>query len=535
MRDFEAIDCLQLDEHVQYRNSLGKIEEVSVGRDDIPGRPMLMVDRSKPVDPTVFLRGQPNRPGRRVARQIPKLFSTVVDSVVPDDESGRVELAKMITHPQNPLTARVIVNRVWQWHFGQPLVDTPSDFGIRCEKPIHADLIDYLASKLIENNWSLKWLHREILLSETYRQGSEMRTSAAKVDPQNIYYWRFQPRRLDWESIRDSLLFASGRLDDKEGGPPTRLAPDDPRSTCRTVFLRIDRQVVSKVARNFDFPSPDFTTATRSTTIVPQQSLFFLNSPFVLRQARHLADEDQVLSEVSQEEKVDRLFRRILTRRATANELASSLSYLQKLPQDDKTEVVSAWEYGFGELVERSGRVVFYPLPYTNSETRQGGESWPDEELHYVRLTATGGHVGIDRKHAAIRRWRSPVDGVVSIYGDVAHVPDEEDCGDGIRARVVHSRLGVLSDFTLNDDRTPATIESTLVKRGDTIDFVVDCRENHFCDLFEWSPTIMLKEESKRQEWSASRDFGIGVHAPMTRWGKLAHALLQLNEFTQLR
>lgn len=533
MREYEAIDCFQLDEHVQFRNSIGEIEKISVNRENIPGRPMLMVDRVKPVDPIVFLRGQPNRPGKAVERRIPSLLSDIARLSIPAHESGRVELAKVIVHPNNPLTARVIVNRVWQWHFGQPLVKTPSDFGARCDPPLHRELLDFLASSLIKNAWSLKWLHREIMLSQTYQQASVQRDSTVALDPANEYFWRFPPRRLDWESIRDSLLSVSRRLDTKRGGPAIRLAPDDPRSTCRTVFLRIDRQVISKAARNFDFPSPDFTTAARSSTIVPQQTLFFLNSPFVLMQARELGADAEKIG-VTEKERVEYLFRRILARQPTPNEVTSSLRFLPKLPRQDGP-ITSGWQYGYGELSERTDRVTFHRLPFTDAHARQGGADWPDPKLHYLRLTATGGHVGIDRQHAVIRRWTSPIAGKVSVSGDVVHVPDEENCGDGIRAIIVHARHGILGDFSLNDDRTTVKLRDVTVTAGDTIDFIAECQKNHFCDLFEWAPTIVSHDKPKPFEWSATADFAMDIQVPMTRWARFAHALLQLNEFTQLK
>jgi hypothetical protein len=290
MSALESIDCYHLDEHTHMRNLLGKIEELSVKTAALPGRAMILRKRSEPYEPVVFLRGQPNRPGQRVPRSVPRLFQPAAagsDSTA--TAADRLDLARAIVSPDNRFTARVIVNRVWHWHLGRPLVETASDFGVRGTPPTHPELLDFLAVWLIDHDWSLKDLHRLIMASRTYQQSSQHRRECATVDPENRWLWRFNPRRVEWEVLRDSLLAASGRLEVRQGGQSVELAPDDPEATCRTIYLHIDRQDISRFARNFDFPSPDFTCPIRPITTVPQQQLFFLNSPFVLSQARTLA------------------------------------------------------------------------------------------------------------------------------------------------------------------------------------------------------------------------------------------------------
>ena len=191
--------------------------------------------------------------------------------------SGRLDLARAITAPENPLTARVIVNRVWMHHFGEPMVSTPSDFGTRSTPPTHPELLDYLASRLQQDGWSLKSLHRLIMLSATYQQASFDQPECRQRDPENRLLWRFPRHRIDLEAMRDRLLFVSGRLDHSRGGRPVDVA-NDPKNGRRTIYGLVDRQSLPSVFRAFDFASPDQSTERRPRTTVPQQALFSMNA-----------------------------------------------------------------------------------------------------------------------------------------------------------------------------------------------------------------------------------------------------------------
>ena len=311
---FESIDCYHLDEHTSMRNLAGKVEELSVETSSAAPRAMVLRDRVLPYAPVVFRRGQPNRPGPAVPRQIPTIFSAADAKSARAAGQDRAALAQAAVSPHNPLTARVLVNRVWQWHFGKPLVQTPSDFGVRGAPPSHPELLDYLASWLIENDWSLKKLHRLIMNSSTYQQSSRYRSECASVDAENALLWRFNARRLQWEAIRDALLAVSGRLVNRPGGRSVALRPDDPQSQCRTLYLAVDRQDISRFARNFDFPSPDFTSPQRPTTTVPQQQLFFLNSPFVWKQAETLGRQAMQRADADDVGRFRYLYRTVLAR-----------------------------------------------------------------------------------------------------------------------------------------------------------------------------------------------------------------------------
>lgn len=313
---FESLDCYHLDEHTRMRNLAGKVEELSITTASAAPRAMILRQRADARSPVVFRRGRPDLPGKTVPLQVPVIFSPARDVALPAD---RTALVRAITSGDNPLTARVFVNRVWHWHFGQPLVTTVSDFGQRSDPPSHPELLDFLATWFMESGWSVKNLHRLIMTSNTYAQSSLPRADGLRTDPQNRLLWRFHARRLEWEAIRDSLLSVAGRLDRNGGGRPSKLAPDAPNSVCRSIYLHVDRQEVSKFAQYFDFPSPDFTSPQRPITVVPQQQLFFLNSPFVLAQAEALA-RDIVTYGATDLQRFRQLHRLVFGREATMSE-----------------------------------------------------------------------------------------------------------------------------------------------------------------------------------------------------------------------
>ncbi|HJT77545.1 MAG TPA: PSD1 and planctomycete cytochrome C domain-containing protein, partial [Gemmataceae bacterium] len=264
-----------------------ELDRIAVKSPNAPPRAMVLTDAPALYDPHIFIRGNPSRPGESVPRRF--LWVIQGDHRRPFAHgSGRLDLARAITAPDNPLTTRVIVNRVWMWHFGEPLVDTPNDFGLRSNSPTNPELLDYLATRLRRDGWSLKKLHRLLMLSSAYQQASFDRPDCRRVDPDNRLLWRMNRQRLDFEAMRDTLLAVSGRLENRVGGRPVDVA-GDPLCRRRTVYGMVDRQNLPALFRAFDFASPDQSAERRPQTTVPQQALFGMNAPFVIEQARALA------------------------------------------------------------------------------------------------------------------------------------------------------------------------------------------------------------------------------------------------------
>ena len=270
----------------------------------------------------VLLHGNVATPGDVV----PRHFLTVLsngDSTFTHG-SGRIDLADRIFSDGSATAARVIVNRVWGWHFGRALVATTSDFGVQGEKASHPELLDDLAARFIAHGWSLKWLNREIMLSAAYRQASRMRADEAQVDQINLYLWRMNPRRMDIESYRDSLLRAAGNLDEKMYGPSEEVVEAD--NVRRTVYARVSRGRLSDLLRIYDFPDPTQTSSERDVTTTSLQQLFIMNSPFMHAEAGILAKSLQG----DDAEKIRELYRKVLSRDPSAKELDLAQSYLAK-------------------------------------------------------------------------------------------------------------------------------------------------------------------------------------------------------------
>lgn len=268
-----------------FNRPLDDAEAGKNGQAKKPGDAVHIVRDGQPRNLKVMIRGDATRLGD----EVPRRFLTVLSKTPRDlnSESGRGDLASAIVDRSNPLTARVIVNRVWREFFGTGLVDTPSNFGALGNPPSHPELLDDLAVRFMENGWSLKWLQREIVTSSTYGQSSEVNPDSLAIDPQNRWLWRVPRRRLSVEAYRDAILAVSGRLDQQVGG--SSIQPDQADSRRRTVYSEVSRMDLNPMLARFDFPDPNNHSAGRFETTTPLQKLFLLNSPFLVKQSDALA------------------------------------------------------------------------------------------------------------------------------------------------------------------------------------------------------------------------------------------------------
>ena len=307
-----------------------------------PPRAMAVEDADKPFAPRVFRRGNPGTRGDMIPRQFLQVIAGPDRKPFPHDTSGRLELANAIADPANPLTARVMANRVWAWHFGTGLVSTPSDFGTRSDPPTHPALLDWLADRFVRDGWSVKALHRRIVLSATYRQSSVPSEKAIARDPANELLSRQNRRRLEFEPLRDSMLAVAGRLDDTVGGRSADLFKT-PFATRRAVYGFIDRQNLPGTFRAFDLAGPDTHAPLRYQTTVPQQALFLMNNPFVVEQAKAVTQREDVAWAASPAEKVDNLYRAILGRSPTAEERSLALAFATGDTAKPKGGQLNAW------------------------------------------------------------------------------------------------------------------------------------------------------------------------------------------------
>jgi hypothetical protein len=304
-----------------------------------PGTAMTVADAEKPRDTNVYLRGDRNKKGAVAPRQFLEILAG------PDRQpfyegSGRRELALAIANRTNPLTPRVLVNRVWLHHFGAGIVSSPDDFGNMAEKPTHPELLDWLSMRFMDDGWSLKKLHKRILMSATYRQSANPQVNALvaqkgavdplKIDAANKYLWHANLRRLDFESIRDSMLMLTGKMDTTLGGRPVNIT-EDPISYRRSIYGYIDRERLSDLQSQFDFADPDMANSKRGSTIVPQQALFFMNNELSIVVARAVAARPEVTGASSEDVRIAQLYKIMYQRSPTVAELKFARDFVRKV------------------------------------------------------------------------------------------------------------------------------------------------------------------------------------------------------------
>jgi hypothetical protein len=269
--------------------------------------------------------------------------------------SGRWQLALAIADKKNPLTARVFVNRMWQQHWGAGFVETPDDLGNMSSTPTHPELLDWLAATFMENNWSIKALHRTIVLSAAYQQSSLNNPLYAEKDPNNKLLWRYNLRRMTLEQLHDSLLAVTGELDLTQGGKPVAINTED-FAKRRAIYTLIDRGNPPELLTQFDFPSPDVSSGRRYETLVPQQALFLMNSPMVIETARKLVDRPQFAELKSDTDRVALLYLAIYQRWPTKQEVELGLRYVKANPTG--TDVALTSDMPAAQMTAREARIA---------------------------------------------------------------------------------------------------------------------------------------------------------------------------------
>ncbi|MEE2642241.1 MAG: PSD1 and planctomycete cytochrome C domain-containing protein [Planctomycetota bacterium] len=505
-----------------YQKLITDVENFCKSGPQAPARAMVVLDSDPPFEPYVFLRGNPNRKGISVKRQfltsLPNTES--IRSVFPENRSGRLQLAQAIASRENPLTARVIVNRIWRQHFGEGLVSTPSDFGIQGTEPSHPQLLDWLANWFMDHGWSIKKLHRLIMGSATFQRSSRVSIRQQEADPENRWLSRFRRRRLDFESMRDSLLLTANSLDSRIGGKPFPLFSGFQNR--RSLYGFINRMDLPGVLRTFDYPEPAATSGKREQTTVPAQALFFLNHPFVTQCSEKILQRQEIRTAVSVEEKTNAVFRSVFARDANPEELQLVIDYL---PAREISRPATAWRYGYGSLDAETGKTgSFKELPYFTGTHWQGGPSLPDPKLNWLYHKNDESHPGASMELCSIRRWVAPRDCTVRIDGLLNHQPTQ---GNGIRSRIISSRSGTLGSWTVHHSKTRTPVSRLTVKAGDTVDFLSDFNSNISYDQHKWS-IVVESIEGKPARWDSVRQF----EGPETSaWLTLVQGLLMTNEF----
>jgi hypothetical protein len=347
---FRFLPRPQQNQFRQLRQQSDMLELVDPGA---PARAHVLLDGPRPADSPILIRGQAETPGDVVPRRFLEILS---GSNRPKfrDGSGRLELANAIASKTNPITARVMVNRVWQHHFGDGFVSTPDDLGNQSSPPTHPELLDWLASRFMTDAWSIKKLHKVILMSATWQQSSRNNPQFAEKDPFNRLLWRANVRRLEFEPLRDSILSIGGGLDLTVGGHPVDLSEGlragqargrgagvlngqyrlstEPR---RSIYGYVDRADLSEVLNVFDFPNPNAPSGKRYETTVPQQALFLMNSPLVIEQVRNVVNRDAFQDSESDEARIRFLYELFFQRPAIPTEVSAGKQFIAEFQAED--------------------------------------------------------------------------------------------------------------------------------------------------------------------------------------------------------
>jgi len=442
----------------------------------------------------LFYRGDFKQPQQEVSPAGLTISSPLGEpfKISPNDDAlpttgRRLAYARWLFSGSHPLVGRVLVNRMWMHHLGRGIVGTPSDFGSLGLRPTHPKLLDWLAVEFAESGWSLKSLHRKIMLSTVYRQSSQSNPTKAAMDGANRWYWRKPILRLDAEAIHDRLLATSGLLQHQLYGSPTPIETDDTGQTVvsgdskrRSIYVKVKRSQPLALLKSFDAPVMEVNCDCRPSSTVATQSLMLMNSGFILDQARAFAER------VRREAGV-----------VAVPEIVFDSSQL--------LNTVDAWQFGYGEYDSEQQKIEnFTPVPYWTGSAWQGAEKLPAAELGWVTINATGGHPG-DLQHSPIRRWIAPATGTVKITGKLIHGSEN---GDGVSARVVSSRNGLITEWIVRHSDLETLAEGIQVEAGDALDLHVDCRTSVTSDTFGWTVKIeLVSADGKTQTWDSKADF----------------------------
>ena len=426
----------------------------------------------------------------------------------------RLAYARWLTNGRHPLVARVLVNRVWMHHFGRGIVSTPGEFGKLGTLPTHPLLLDWMARFFMEQDWSLKQLHRLMMTSTAYRQASVRNPESDLVDSGNEYYWHKTVRRLDAEIIRDRILTVSGKIDKRMYGTPDGVKTDTSGQTVvagsnrRSVYIQARRTQPAALLQVFDAPVMTVNCDIRERSTVASQSLMLMNSDTVLSYAGAFADRVNLEAGGAIEARA-------------LHGLSVPFDPIAYANRQDP------WRYGYGHLVSGDANqptvVKFTQYPHFDKKQKrwQGGAKVPDNPTGWSFVSSTGGHPN-EADSCAIRRWIAPSSGVITIKGMVAHGAAQ---GDGVQATLFSSRHGIKGTWDVH--HREVQFETTFqVEPGDTIDMIVSERTGHSYDSFRliYSVNLVDSNSSMRTSWNSERDFkgeapvkAITVEAPLLK------------------
>lgn len=526
-----AQQVMDADDDNARRARASKMSKLQAEHPGSPPRAMAIKDKAKWSEAVVFKRGNPGSRGEPFARH---WLSVLGGGTFPTDKSARLSLAEKIADPKNPLTARVIVNRVWAWNFGAPLAD-PGDFGPQQPDPALRPLLDWLAVWFIDHGGSVKELNRLLLTSQAFRLSADGPVENNARDEANTYFWKWNRRRLDFESMRDRLLETAGTLNTGNiGGRSQKLENADADSR-RSLYAFIDRYALPGLFVSFDLPHPDHHSAGRSQTSVPQQALYFLNSPLLLRRSAALAADSALRDLPDDSSRVKWLYQRLFQRAPSEREIKAATGWIAKAnPADYQPKLGGSWE------VRHAADPGVLPLdvrefPIFANNVWKTGPDPATAPVRWLNVGASGGHVSA--RHAMILRWRANGAGEVKMSG---HLKRTQKGGDILAWRIDGNGKDVLKDGRLMpDSETDVASEWITVQPGDTVDLVLRAPDGDACGNIAWTVKMSGREnaQAKPEEiGSFTRQFPTSSAPPTPPaaadpWADLIQMLWASNEF----
>lgn len=517
----------------QLRAERGKLTTHEINHPATPQRAMAILDKERPSNSYVFIKGEPSSRGPVVERK----FFTFLNYINPNNftnGSGRLELAKSIASPKNPLTARVIVNRIWQHHFEEGFVKTPDDFGTQSEKPANVELLNYLSARFIEEGWSIKKLHKLILTSATFKQSSLDDGKKSVIDPYNKYLWKMNVIRLDFESLRDTILYVGGKLDLE----PTKQAKDlftldgDSFSNYRSVYGLVDRSRLPEALTTFDFATPEMTTGRRFKTTVPKQALFLMNNALVIEQVRNVITRPEFLNKVDEQQRVEMLYNIFYQRDPSPLESKIAINYISSAKLEDMSDIKKEynWKYGYRVIDHRTKTFGGFIEMKSFEKDTYSGTNTVTKDIQINRNGGKSPYINI----YAIRQWSSPRSGDfdIDVSAKIKSSP-KEPVNYSIfiykNDRIIKSSTGT------NTSEIKINIKNISNNLGDKIEFII---VNNIKKSIEYNLSVNIQEKKDENSlspinWNSIGDFRgpiKKIDKELNAWERYAHILLMSNE-----
>lgn len=514
----------------QRRQRASAMSKVMAEHPGSPPRAMSLSDKKDWSRAVIFQRGNPGNRGDEFERQ---WLSFLGGGKFEEGKSPRLAFAEKITDSANPLTARVMVNRVWAWHFGTPLAE-PGDFGMQTPSPVLLPLLDALALSFQESGGSLKQLHRLLLTSQAFRLAASGPEENNAIDEANSRFWKWNRRRLDFETMRDRVLASSGALDTSHtGGRSVNLDSEgsDPR---RSLYAFVDRYALPGTFVSFDLPHPDHHSPKRVETTVPQQALYFLNGPMVLRQAAKLTSSTGFKALPDDQARVTWIYQKLFRRAPAAEEREGAVEFITSAsPADYAPRLGGYWEVRHGP--ETGGPTEdLSAFPMFKDKVWKTGPDVASAPIRWLHAGAGGGHVSAN--HVMVLRWRAQGEGQVRMTG---HLKRTQKGGDTLAWRIDGKGKEQSGATFAAEAETDIAGTWADVKAGDTIDLVLRAPQGDSCGGVAWNLRIEGRESADapaeevanfEQQFPKSNDPAPGA-TPADPWADLVQMLWASNEF----